>query len=252
MFENTINLYKSNIIAIYKYGSSEIPFLKEKAKDIDYVIIVNTKDDNLFNDIKLELKKESLDEKNNYIVEELKDSVTPIYVWTNYYAKKLYGNQNTYIENIKLLEHKQEYIEAQRNEVYYHLKSKTLYHLVASMYVIQNNSYNFTQSQIDDIISAYDKNASDELKNKIINFYGAKESINNILNKIAKNKSKLMLIQETRKKINLNKRLLANSDYRAIKFAEGEYTVEEYAPYKAQREAWRKEINELEAELEKI
>lgn len=37
--------------------------------------------------------------------------------------------------------------------------------------------------------------------------------------------------------------LLSKSDYRAHKYAEGKYTEEEYAPYKAERQAWRDEIN---------
>lgn len=39
---------------------------------------------------------------------------------------------------------------------------------------------------------------------------------------------------------------LRESDYKAIKFAEGELTTEEYAPVKAERKAWREKINELE------
>lgn len=42
------------------------------------------------------------------------------------------------------------------------------------------------------------------------------------------------------------KTLLAESDYKAIKFAEGWITAEDYAADKAQRQAWRTEINELE------
>ena len=38
------------------------------------------------------------------------------------------------------------------------------------------------------------------------------------------------------------------TDYIAIKFAEGEMTAEEFAPYKEQRHAWRQRINELEKE----
>lgn len=45
------------------------------------------------------------------------------------------------------------------------------------------------------------------------------------------------------------KRHLRDTDYMAIKFAEGEFTEQEYAPVRAQRAAWRAEINELEAEL---
>ena len=42
---------------------------------------------------------------------------------------------------------------------------------------------------------------------------------------------------------------LRDSDYQAIKFAEGELSAAEYAPTKVQRQAWRNEINRLEAEL---
>ena len=42
------------------------------------------------------------------------------------------------------------------------------------------------------------------------------------------------------------KNLLANTDYQAIKFAEGELTEAEYGDTKAQRIAWRVEINTLE------
>lgn len=39
---------------------------------------------------------------------------------------------------------------------------------------------------------------------------------------------------------------LAGTDYQAIKYAEGLLTEEEYAPIKAQRQAWRDEINQLQ------
>ena len=42
------------------------------------------------------------------------------------------------------------------------------------------------------------------------------------------------------------KQQLASSDYKAIKFAEGWLTAEEYAPIKAQRQELRNRINELE------
>lgn len=48
------------------------------------------------------------------------------------------------------------------------------------------------------------------------------------------------------------KQLLNDTDYQAIKYAEGHLTEEEYAPIKEKRQAWRDRINELEAELEKI
>lgn len=45
------------------------------------------------------------------------------------------------------------------------------------------------------------------------------------------------------------KRNLANTDYQAIKYAEGQLTEQEYAPMKTQRQAWRDEINQLEQSL---
>lgn len=45
------------------------------------------------------------------------------------------------------------------------------------------------------------------------------------------------------------KRRLAKTDYKAIKYAEGLISEEDYAPIKAQRQAWRDQINALEAQL---
>ena len=55
--------------------------------------------------------------------------------------------------------------------------------------------------------------------------------------------------QQKINRINELKQLLNESDYRTIKFIDGCYTVEEYYPYKQQRQAWRDEINELEKDL---
>lgn len=43
---------------------------------------------------------------------------------------------------------------------------------------------------------------------------------------------------------------LTATDYKAIKYAEGEMSASEYAPIKAERAAWRARINELEEELQ--
>ena len=42
---------------------------------------------------------------------------------------------------------------------------------------------------------------------------------------------------------------LAETDYKALKFAEGWLSAEEYAPIKAERQAIRNEINALEVEI---
>lgn len=45
------------------------------------------------------------------------------------------------------------------------------------------------------------------------------------------------------------KKKLADTDYIACKIAEGAATLEEYAEIRAQREAWRAQINELMGEV---
>ena len=52
--------------------------------------------------------------------------------------------------------------------------------------------------------------------------------------------------------INQLKQKLVDTDYRAIKFAEGELTAEEYNETKQQRKKWRKEINLLEEKLKEV
>ena len=50
-------------------------------------------------------------------------------------------------------------------------------------------------------------------------------------------------------KIDILKLQLKATDYKAIKYAEGLLTDEEYAPIKAERQRMRNEINWFEAEL---
>ena len=52
--------------------------------------------------------------------------------------------------------------------------------------------------------------------------------------------------QQRQARIDELRTLLAESDYKAIKYAEGWITAEDYAEVKAQRQAWRDEINQLE------
>ena len=55
----------------------------------------------------------------------------------------------------------------------------------------------------------------------------------------------IIKIRAKREIAELKANLLA-TDYQAIKYAEGVLSIDEYAPIKAQRQAWRVRINELE------
>lgn len=52
---------------------------------------------------------------------------------------------------------------------------------------------------------------------------------------------------KTKEIAQLKNQLLA-TDYKAIKYAEGAISEEDYAPIKAQRQQWRNRINELESD----
>ncbi len=56
-------------------------------------------------------------------------------------------------------------------------------------------------------------------------------------------------IAEKQTRIAELKRKLDETDYQAIKYAEGFISETDYAPIKAQRQAWRDEINKLELEI---
>lgn len=53
-------------------------------------------------------------------------------------------------------------------------------------------------------------------------------------------------VESALRKIDDYKQRLFNTDYQAIKFAEGELSAEEYEETKQQRRKWREEINKLE------
>ena len=61
--------------------------------------------------------------------------------------------------------------------------------------------------------------------------------------------NELALRLEIMGEINLLKTQLAESDYKAIKYAEGWISETEYSEIKAERQAMRDRINELEAQL---
>lgn len=60
--------------------------------------------------------------------------------------------------------------------------------------------------------------------------------------------AKLMKLNHVAEKMEIKalKDELANTDYKAIKYAEGYYSDEDYEPIKAEREALRERIRELE------
>ena len=62
-------------------------------------------------------------------------------------------------------------------------------------------------------------------------------------------KEKRQKKEEYNKQIAQLKMQLRNTDYQALKFAEGQITAADYEATKIQRQAWRDEINRLENEI---
>ena len=61
-----------------------------------------------------------------------------------------------------------------------------------------------------------------------------------------------MEIEGIQSEISALKQLLANSDYQALKHADGELSNEEYAEMKEKRQQWRDRINELQAQQQSL
>lgn len=56
-------------------------------------------------------------------------------------------------------------------------------------------------------------------------------------------------LYKKQQQILLLKEKLHETDYQALKYAEGEMSISEYLPIREQRKAWRREINQLEDEI---
>ena len=61
-----------------------------------------------------------------------------------------------------------------------------------------------------------------------------------------------MTLHEINKRIQQLKVKLSATDFKAIKYAEGLISESDYAPIKAQRQAYRDEINELRSQRDEL
>ena len=69
---------------------------------------------------------------------------------------------------------------------------------------------------------------------------------------LTKEQEKNIIYLETQIEIDKYKKLLEETDYKALKFIDGEFTEEEYAPIREERKSYRVKINELEDKLKNI
>ena len=104
------------------------------------------------------------------------------------------------------------------------------------------NEYSYqTFPIVEDMIEINDSNI-----NKIGNGYKFDLSTNTIVEDSTYQENKIK--QEKLDKISKLKSLLSHTDYKAIKYAEGLISEQDYAVIKLQRQTWRDEINKLDNE----
>lgn len=105
------------------------------------------------------------------------------------------------------------------------------------------------------IPETYDFIFVDELP-QVIPYRQVLKVINNALTvenlQLSAEQEKNISIIEITVQINALKEQLAETDYKALKFIDGEFTEEEYAPIREERKNYRIKINELERCLENI
>lgn len=61
-----------------------------------------------------------------------------------------------------------------------------------------------------------------------------------------------LLKRNSQEEIEILKKQLLETDYKAIKYAEGEISEEDYAPIKAERRSYRVRINELQESIKEM
>lgn len=133
---------------------------------------------------------------------------------------------------IKTVEQIKEELEAQGKEVNLRFNSETNkqeYYVVTQIYYKEGVRFGDDEELIEEE-KEEGKDAWDEYED--IRVYVPYSDEENAKREIAKLKQNLF-----------------DTDYKAIKYAEGYLTEEEYAPIKLQRQAWRDEINALEEKL---
>ena len=95
----------------------------------------------------------------------------------------------------------------------------------------------------------------DELP-QVIPYRQVLKVVNNALTvenlQLSAEQEKEISIIEINTKINILKEQLAETDYKALKFIDGEFTEKEYAPIREERKNYRIKINELEKCLENL
>lgn len=161
-----------NIKAIYKTGSQVLPYIHNK-KDLDFCIVIPS-----FKDLTKEIHHKIFELKATLgidliCIEEatfLENKIVAPWVIEAYYFESIYGEAP---KKINILEHKDEYLEMLRNwlgkEAF--RPTKVYSEVLAGLYVLENNSYDLTDKQIENINILHDNQDVFKIADLIIWIY---------------------------------------------------------------------------------
>lgn len=75
------------------------------------------------------------------------------------FAQDILGNKNDYIQMLKYLLEKVHYFKEKKNIIL-----KDIYHILTGIYILQNNSYDFTSEQIENINICHEEKDQDKMR----------------------------------------------------------------------------------------
>ena len=148
------------VIAVYKTGSSVVPWI-ENEHDTDYVIFVkDTRDKRIRNIYKEKQENEC------FICTTVEKKQNPrIFSYERYFEQIQYGD---FVENegYFIFDHKDEYKQCLVDNGLgkpYDTRFKFWYHILTGIYLLDNGEYELTDEQIANVRLCYDKQMSQEI-----------------------------------------------------------------------------------------
>lgn len=164
--------HKSNLIAILLGGSSVSPFINNP-HDIDIIIIWKTsadRRDNLPESKQLYKKIHQIDIKCNclqHYMEQYNDvfkNIWTVYAYLYQYHCIIAGEPFVILNNFNILLHPDKAIETILYVKELMHNKKWFYHVLTTLYILENNSYELTTQQIQNINIVHDQQDQEKIE----------------------------------------------------------------------------------------
>lgn len=160
--KDVLDTYKPWLISVAKTGSSTLPWI-ENPRDVDYIFYV-TENQNTEKMLKLYSKKPY---KECWLIDELGQQDMRIYAYEYHFLEPIYGEDFPTYDVLKHIPEYKEMLINQGLECDFEPLRKAWYHILTGIYLIQNNSYELTEEQIQNVRLCHDKRMTQEIYNFI-------------------------------------------------------------------------------------